>query len=217
MTGCEAAARLGLDISKARVAIQGFGNVGSAAAELFAAAGARVVAIQDQWGTLIEDNGIDVRALADHYDPKTGVGGSQATSEDFWDVPCDILILAALESQLTEARAKRITARLVLEGANGPTLPVADDVLAARKILVVPDVICNAGGVTVSYFEWVQDFSSFFWKEEEINARLDTLMVEALRKIWACADRNAISLRTATYVIACERILAARQERGLYP
>ena len=98
-----------------------------------------------------------------------------------------------------------------------PTLPDADDILADRNILVVPDVICNAGGVTVSYFEWVQDFSSFFWSENEINARLDTLMVEALRKIWACADRNKISLRTSTYVIACERILAARQERGLYP
>jgi glutamate dehydrogenase (NAD(P)+) len=105
----------------------------------------------------------------------------------------------------------------VLEGANGPTLPEADDVLAERGILVVPDVICNAGGVTVSYFEWVQDFSSFFWSEDEINVRLDKIMVDALKKIWDTADRHKISLRTATFAVACERILIAREERGLYP
>ena len=105
----------------------------------------------------------------------------------------------------------------MLEGANGPTLTAADDILADRGVLVVPDIICNAGGVTVSYFEWVQDFSNFFWKESEINARLDTLLVEALRKVWMHADKNSISLRTAAYVLACERILTAREERGLYP
>ena len=113
--------------------------------------------------------------------------------------------------------AQRIKAKLVLEGANGPTLPEADDVLGERGVLVVPDVICNAGGVTVSYFEWVQDFSSFFWSEDEINVRLDKIMVDALRKIWDTADRHKISLRTATFAVACERILIAREERGLYP
>ncbi|HML27826.1 MAG TPA: Glu/Leu/Phe/Val dehydrogenase [Hyphomicrobium sp.] len=217
VTGREAAARMGLSLEGARVCVQGFGNVGSAAAELFALNGARVVALQDQWGTLIDEAGIDVPSLMAGSPSRRGIGGSAAHNDAFWDTPCDILILAALESQLTAERARRTTAKLVLEGANGPTLPDADDVLADRNILVVPDVICNAGGVTVSYFEWVQDFSSFFWSENEINSRLDTLMVEAFRKIWACADRNKISLRTATYVIACERILAARQERGLYP
>ena len=140
-----------------------------------------------------------------------------ADAESFWDVDCDILIPAALEGQITSARAKRIKAKLVLEGANGPTLPGADDILADRGVLVVPDVICNAGGVTVSYFEWVQDFSSFFWTEDEINLRLDKIMVGALKRIWDTADQHRISLRTATFAVACERILMARQERGLYP
>ena len=124
---------------------------------------------------------------------------------------------AALEGQISADRARRITARLVLEGANGPTVPEADDILHDRGVLVVPDVICNAGGVTVSYFEWVQDFSSFFWTEDEINVRLDKIMVDALRKIWDTADRHKITLRTATFAVACERILIAREERGLYP
>ena len=145
------------------------------------------------------------------------VGAESIDAEAFWDVPCEIMIPAALEGQITAARAQRIKARLVLEGANGPTLPSADDILHDRDILVVPDVICNAGGVTVSYFEWVQDFSSFFWTEDEINLRLDKIMVGALRRIWDTADQHKISLRTATFAVACERILMARQERGLYP
>ena len=144
-------------------------------------------------------------------------GGDVVPNEQFWEVACDILIPAALESQITSARANRIKAKLVLEGANGPTLPDADDVLASRGVLVVPDVICNAGGVTVSYFEWVQDFSSFFWSEDEINVRLDKIMIGALKKIWDTADRHQITLRTATFAVACERILTAREERGLYP
>jgi glutamate dehydrogenase (NAD(P)+) len=159
--------------------------------------------------------------LMAHVRDTGGVGGFQGAeataSEDFWDTPCEILIPAALEGQITVPRANRLRARLVLEGANGPTLPEADDVMAERNILVMPDVICNAGGVTVSYFEWVQDFSSFFWSEDEINLRLDKIMVDALRKIWDTADRHKISLRTATFAVACERILTARQERGLYP
>ncbi len=122
-----------------------------------------------------------------------------------------------LEGQISAERAQRVKARLVLEGANGPTVPTADDILAERGVLVVPDVICNAGGVTVSYFEWVQDFSSFFWSEDEINLRLDKIMVDALKKIWDTADKHRITLRTATFAVACERILIAREERGLYP
>jgi glutamate dehydrogenase (NAD(P)+) len=217
VTGREAAQRLGLNLEGARVAVQGFGNVGSAAAELFAVAGAKIVAVQDQWGTLIDEEGVAVDALLQRHVAGEGVGGTPENNDAFWDVPCDILILAALESQLTADRARRIKAKLVLEGANGPTLTVADDILADRGVLIVPDIICNAGGVTVSYFEWVQDFSNFFWKESEINARLDTLLVEALRKVWLYAGKNGLSLRTAAYVLACERILTAREERGLYP
>jgi glutamate dehydrogenase (NAD(P)+) len=221
VTGREACRRLGLDVNGARVAVQGFGNVGSSAAELFAQAGAKIVAAQDHTGTIYNANGFDLAELMPHVNRTGGVAGFSGAdtmkSEEFWDVDCEIMIPAALEGQITEARAKRIKARMVLEGANGPTTPSADDILAERKILVVPDVICNAGGVTVSYFEWVQDFSSFFWSEDEINVRLDKIMVDALKKIWETADRHKITLRTATFAVACERILIAREERGLYP
>ena len=163
----------------------------------------------------------DQWVLQAHVQAHGGVAGfatAQALDPDvFWEVDCDVLIPAALEGQITVDRARRLKAKLVLEGANGPTMFDADDVLTDRGILVVPDVICNAGGVTVSYFEWVQDFSSFFWTEDEINVRLDKIMVEALRKIWDMADRHRITLRTATFAVACERILMAREDRGLYP
>ena len=219
--GREAARRIGMNLDGARVAVQGFGNVGSVAAQLFAQAGARIVAIQDHSGTIANPAGIDMGDLMPHvreHGAVAGFAGAGAMAdEDFWDVDCDIVIPAALEGQITLARANRLKAKLVLEGANGPTLPAADDALAERGILVVPDVICNAGGVTVSYFEWVQDFSSFFWSEDEINLRLDKILVDAFKKIWDTADRHGISLRTATFAVACERILMARQERGLYP
>ncbi len=221
VTGREAARRLGLKLDNARVAVQGFGNVGSSAAELFAQAGAKIVAAQDHTGTVFNDNGFDMADVMAHVRNTGGVGGFKGAEpmdgEAFWDVKCDILIPAALEGQIDAKRARRIQAKLVLEGANGPTVPTADDILAERGVLVVPDVICNAGGVTVSYFEWVQDFSSFFWSEDEINVRLDKIMVDALKKIWDTADKHKITLRTATFAVACERILTAREERGLYP
>ena len=221
VTGREAARRIGLNLEGAKVAVQGFGNVGSSAAELFNQAGSHVVAVQDHTGTIVNAKGFDMAELVPHVKATGGVagfkGGEAMDNESFWDVTCDILIPAALEGQLQPDRARRIKAKLVLEGANGPTLPSADDIMVDRGILVVPDVICNAGGVTVSYFEWVQDFSSFFWTEDEINVRLDKIMVGALKNIWDVADRHKISLRTATFAVACERILQARQERGLYP
>ena len=221
VTGREAARRIGLDLNGARVAVQGFGNVGSSAAELMGQAGALIVAAQDHTGSLYDGAGFDLSKLVPHVLATGGVagfdGGEKIADESFWDVDCDVMIPAALENQITAARAHRLKAKLVLEGANGPTGAAADDILAERNILVVPDVICNAGGVTVSYFEWVQDFSSFFWTEDEINVKLDKIMVGALRNIWDTADRHKISLRTATFAVACERILMARQERGLYP
>ncbi len=221
VTGREAARRLGMKLDGARVAVQGFGNVGSSAAELFVQAGAKIVAVQDHTGTIVNPAGLDLAELMPVLKRDGGVGAftgcEAAATEDFWDVDCDILIPAALEGVVTAARAHRIKAKLVLEGANGPTVPEADDILHDRGVLIVPDVICNAGGVTVSYFEWVQDFSSFFWTEDEINVRLDKIMVDALRKIWDTADRHKTTLRTATFAVACERILIAREERGLYP
>ncbi|MEN9417893.1 MAG: glutamate dehydrogenase GdhA [Pseudomonadota bacterium] len=221
VTGREAARRIALPLDGARVAVQGFGNVGSSAAELFHQAGSRIVAAQDHTGTVFNDRGLDLAELMPHVRATGGLAGFPGAEaipgEEFWDVQADILIPAALEGQITPGRAQRLRARLVLEGANGPTLPEADDILAERGVLVVPDVICNAGGVTVSYFEWVQDFSSFFWTEDEINLRLDKIMVGALKNIWDTADRHRISLRTATFAVACQRILGARAQRGLYP
>ncbi len=221
VTGREAARRIGLPLEGARIAVQGMGNVGSAAAELFVAAGGKIVAIQDHSGTQVNKSGFSLdkvrAAMLDGGGIARHKGADTVDDESFWDVDCDILIPAALEGQITAARAQRIKAKLVLEGANGPTLPEGDDILQERGILVVPDVICNAGGVTVSYFEWVQDFSSFFWTEDEINVRLDKIMTDALLHIWDTADRHKITLRTATFAVACERILTARQERGLYP
>ena len=219
--GVEAARRIGLDVATARVAVQGFGNVGGVAGKLFAEAGAKVVAVQDHGGTIYREAGIDVPALLDHVKRAgtvAGFAGAEVMANDaFWDVPCDILIPAALESQITEANAGRIQARMVIEGANGPTTPQADDILHERNVLVLPDVIANAGGVTVSYFEWVQDFSSFFWSEDEINARLVKIMKDAFAAVWQVADENKVSLRTATFIVACKRILHARDLRGLYP
>ena len=221
VTGSEALRRLKLDIKGLRIAVQGFGNVGGTAAELFAHSGALIVAVQDHTGAILNEKGLDVAALLQHVAAHGGVAGfagaQSATDEDFWAATCDVLIPAALEGQLTADRARNTTAKLILEGANGPTLPAADDIFASRGILVVPDVICNAGGVTVSYFEWVQDFSSFFWDEDDINARLDKILGNAFARIWETSDQLKISLRTAAFVVACERVLQAREERGLYP
>lgn len=219
--GVEAAKRTGLAIPGAKVAVQGFGNVGGIAGKLFAEAGAKVVAVQDHTGTIFKSDGLDVPALLAHVKQHGGVGGfagaETMANDEFWGVQCDILIPAALEGQITQANAARITAKLVIEGANGPTTPEADDILADKGVLVLPDVIANAGGVTVSYFEWVQDFSSFFWSEDEINARLVRIMQEAFDGVWQVAQQHKVTLRTATFIVACQRILHAREMRGLYP
>ncbi|SIT72240.1 MULTISPECIES: Glu/Leu/Phe/Val family dehydrogenase [Mycetohabitans] len=219
--GCEAARRIGLDIASARVAVQGFGNVGGIAAKLFVEAGAKVVAVQDHTGTLYKPSGIDAHALLEHVAAQGGVAGFAGAEplgdEDFWGIESDILIPAALEGQINEKNASRIRTKIVVEGANGPTTPLADDILRENNVLVIPDVVANAGGVTVSYFEWVQDFSSFFWTEDEINHRLERVMREAFASVWQVAQENDVSVRTAAYIIACKRILMAREMRGLYP
>lgn len=219
--GVQAAQRIGLPIEGARVAVQGMGNVGGVAAKLFAEAGARVVAAQDHGGTIYNEAGLNMPALLEHvaqHGTVAGFGDAEVIANNsFWETPCDILIPAALEGQITKDNAHQIQARMVIEGANGPTTPEADDILNDRDVLVVPDVIANAGGVTVSYFEWVQDFSSFFWSEEEINKRLVDIMKGALDAIWQVSAEHNVSLRTATFIVACKRILHARDLRGLYP
>ena len=222
VVGCEAAARRGLDIKGAKVAVQGFGNVGGIAARLFAEAGAKVVAVQDHAATVVRDSGIDVNALQAYVAQNgsvAGFGGAETIKDRslFWETDCDILIPAALEQQITEANAHKVRASIILEGANGPTTPKADDILHDKGVLIVPDVIANAGGVTVSYFEWVQDFSSFFWTEDEINQRLTRIMREAFTAVWQLAEEKKVSLRTAAFIVACTRVLQARELRGLYP
>jgi glutamate dehydrogenase (NAD(P)+) len=222
VVGCEAANKIGLDIKGARIAVQGFGNVGSVAARLFSEAGAKIVAVQDHVTTLVRDSGIDIAALHAHAIVNGSIKGFAGADElkdrsQFWGVDCDILVPAALEQQITEANAGAIRAKIILEGANGPTTPQADDILQEKNILVVPDVIANAGGVTVSYFEWVQDFSSFFWTEDEINHRLTHIMREAFAAIWQIAEEKNVPLRTAAFIIGCTRVLQAREMRGLYP
>ncbi|EON14776.1 MULTISPECIES: Glu/Leu/Phe/Val dehydrogenase [Pandoraea] len=221
VVSCEAARRLGMDVRGARVIVQGFGNVGGIAARLFHEAGAHVIGVQDHTGTIYKSDGLDVTNLLKHVAETGGVGGFPAAEtikdDEFWSLDCEFLIPAALENQITEKNADKIRAKVVVEGANGPTTTAADDILRSKNILVVPDVVANAGGVTVSYFEWVQDFSSFFWTEEEINHRLERIMREAFDGVWNVAQEHKVSLRTAAFIVACTRILQAREMRGLYP
>lgn len=216
-----AAQKLGVPIEGARVVIQGFGNVGGAAARIFSEHKAKIIAVQDDSGTVYNETGLDVAELKRFRESAGSLrgfpGGERLENESFWELPCEFLIPAALEGQITTARATKIKARFVVEGANGPTVPSADHVLQDRNITVVPDVLANAGGVTVSYFEWVQDISSFFWSEDEINMRLERIMTEAFDALWRVAEQNKIPLRTAAYIVACQRVLAARAQRGLYP
>jgi glutamate dehydrogenase (NAD(P)+) len=220
--GMEAAQRRALAVKGARVAVQGYGNVGSAAARIFHEHGANIIAVQDSSGSLYNPNGIDPLELAKFSHGRNGhiagyPGAEPLPSADFWTLETEFLIPAALEKQITADNAGRIQTRILVEGANGPTTPPADDILRERGITIVPDVLANAGGVIVSYFEWVQDISSFFWSEDEINGRLQRIMREAFAGIWQVAEQRGVTLRTAAYLVAATRVLEAMQLRGLYP
>jgi len=221
VTARAAAEKIGLPIGGSRIAVQGFGNVGEAAARIFHDAGAKLVAIQDVAGTVHNPAGIDPYQLRKHL-AEGGLltdfpGAKEIAAASFWELDCDILVPAAVEGQINAANAPLIRAKMVVEGANGPTTSEADAILHDRNVLVVPDVLANAGGVTVSYFEWVQDFSSFFWTEAEINGRLERIMSEAFAAVWQIARERDLTLRTAAFVVACRRVLEARAVRGLYP
>ena len=221
ISGREVAQQIGLDLKAARVCVQGFGNVGSEAALLFQENGSKVICVQDHSATLYQEEGIDIKKLLEYSNAHHKIQGFSASDEisasDFWSIPAEVFIPAALEGVINTQVAQNIQAKMILEGANGPTLTEADEILSERHITVVPDVICNAGGVTVSYFEWVQDLASYFWTEEEINQRMDASMKNAVQDVWQKAVQAGCSLRTAAYILACERILMARQERGIYP
>jgi glutamate dehydrogenase (NAD(P)+) len=216
----EAAKRIGLDLREARVVVQGFGNVGSVAADLLTKDGARVVGVSDVKGAIQNPNGLDIPALLRHVaETKSVVGFAGSTPVDakkLLELPCDILIPAALENQITHVNASRIQARIIAEGANGPTTTQADKILNKAGVLVVPDILANSGGVTVSYFEWVQDRMGFFWREQEVNERLEHIMVNAFNDVARMADEHGVSFRVAAFMLAIKRVVDVIQVRGVY-
>jgi glutamate dehydrogenase (NAD(P)+) len=204
-----------------RVAIQGFGTVGKNLARLLAEEGARVVALSDSKGAVVNKYGIDVPSAVLHkseHGVLAGLPGTdEATNEELIELECDVLVPAALEQVINADNATRIRAHMICEAANGPTTPAADDVLEDRGIFVLPDVLANAGGVVVSYFEWVQGLQEYFWKEYEVNAKLNDIVVRAFEETWAARERFSTSMRTAAYGLAVQRVAEATTTRGLYP
>ncbi len=210
----------GRELADSTVAVQGFGNVGSNAAKLLHEAGARVVAASDVHGAIRNPKGIDVPKLI-AYQRETGhlydfPGTRTISNDELLRQPVDVLLPAALEGQIRGDNAAEIQAKVIVEGANGPTTPEADEVLARRGVLVVPDILANAGGVAVSYFEWVQDRYGYFWPESDVNARLEDNMVKAFAAVWENSKQFDVNLRTAAYILAVQRIMEARALRGLY-
>jgi glutamate dehydrogenase (NAD(P)+) len=217
----EATRHLGMVLSDARVAIQGFGNAGSIAARLISDEGATVVAVSDSTGGIHAPGGLDIgKVIAWKQEHGTVQGFPGSTDIDnaaVLEVDCDILIPAALENQITAQNADRIKARLIAEAANGPTTPEADAIMFKNGKFMIPDILCNAGGVTVSYFEWVQDLNRDHWSEAVVNEKLKGIMVKAFSEVLAVARREQINMRTAAYLVAVKRVADAMEMRGLYP
>jgi glutamate dehydrogenase (NAD(P)+) len=217
----EAIRKRSLSIQGLRVAVQGFGNVGSHLARMLAADGASVVALSDSGSGLYNPNGIDVQAALAHKAESgmlEGLRGAEAISNaELLLVECDVLAPCALEQVLTEENADQVRAQIVCEGANGPTTPAADDILEAKGVLILPDVLANAGGVVVSYFEWVQGLQEYFWKEAEVNAKLNDIVTRAFNETWATQSSRGVSMREAAYGLAVTRVAEATTTRGIYP
>jgi glutamate dehydrogenase (NAD(P)+) len=216
----EAASHLKLDIRTATIAVQGFGNVGSVSAQLLAALGAKIVAVTDWKGGVHNDKGLDVAKLLDYVRRRKTVdefpGGEPFTNEDLFKLKVDVLIPAALENQITTENAGDIQARIIVEGANGPTTPDAHNLLHSRGIFVVPDILANSGGVTASYFEWVQNRYGYHWKEPEVVERLETKMGEAFDLVLKTSLKYKVDLRTAAYLVAIDRVATVTRMRGMY-
>ncbi|HZX60746.1 MAG TPA: Glu/Leu/Phe/Val dehydrogenase [Candidatus Methylomirabilis sp.] len=217
----ETAKKIGFDPKRMTVAVQGFGNVGSVAAQLLAENGCRVIAVSDSKGGIYNPKGLDIpRLLQERL-----AGGilpdysdaDRISQAELLALECDVLIPAALGGQITAANAPTVRARIIAEGANGPTTPEADQILREQKVLVLPDILANAGGVTVSYFEWVQDLQFYFWTEQEINTRLTEIMTAAFTRVWGYAQAEGVDLRTAALMLAAQRVAEAHRLRGLYP
>jgi len=217
----EACKHLGMPFEGATAVVQGYGNVGAVAAYLLHDAGCKVIGVSDSKGGVYNPKGLNPREVLRHKKETKSVvgypGADTITNEELLELPCDILVPAALEKQITEDNADKIKAKLIVEGANGPTTPNADKILRGNGIFIVPDILANAGGVTVSYFEWVQGLQSFFWSEEEVNQKLEMIMTRSFAEVWAVAQEKGIDMRTAALVRAIDRVAEAIYIRGIYP
>jgi glutamate dehydrogenase (NAD(P)+) len=216
----EALARLGLTLKGARVAVQGFGNVGSVSADLMAKEGALVVAVSDKSGAIYKADGLDIPDVLQWVRERRHIAGylkAEAINKDqLLTVECDVLVPAATENVITRKNAPQIKARIICEGANGPTTAAADEILEKKGIFVIPDILANAGGVTVSYFEWVQDRGGYFWDEETVNKRLEAIMTRSFNEVAATTEKYKVNTRIASYIVAVGRVAAMHRLRGMY-
>ncbi|HUS16712.1 MAG TPA: Glu/Leu/Phe/Val dehydrogenase [Chloroflexia bacterium] len=216
----EAARATGMNLQGATVVVQGYGNAGNIAARLLASDGAKILAVSDSRGGIYSKNGFDPIQALRYKEEHGGVGGFTNTetvsNEDLLEIPCDILVPAALEGQITANNAGRIKAKMIAEAANGPTTPEADRILHEKGILMLPDILANAGGVTVSYFEWAQNIQGFYWTEEEVDERLHRVMVRAFNAVYETAQQHNVDMRTAAYIVAIRRVAEAVRLRGIY-
>jgi len=217
----EALERKGISIQGATVAVQGYGNAGSVSAFLLQDQSAKIIAVSDSRGGICNPDGLDTRGVI-RFKKETGSvvgypGATVISNGDLLEMPCDVLVPAALGGVINAENARDVKAKVVVEAANGPTTPEADQILESRGIMVVPDILANAGGVTVSYFEWVQDLQSFYWTEEEVNDHLRTHMTRAFDQIWAISQEKGVTMRVAAYIKAVSRVARALELRGIYP
>ncbi|GJG88769.1 glutamate dehydrogenase [Gemmatimonadetes bacterium T265] len=216
----QALERLGMNVVGATVAVQGFGNVGSVAAQLLAREGARVVAISDRTGGVHNSAGVDVDGALEwiraHRTLEGFPGGDPVSNEELLESEVDVLLPAALENVITSKNAGRVRAKIICEGANGPTTAAADEILDAKGIFVVPDILANAGGVTVSYFEWVQDRGGYFWSEDTVNERLRDIMTRSFHDVLALSQQHRVNMRTAAYMLSITRVATVHRLRGIY-
>ena len=212
---------IGLDLSKATCAVQGFGNAGSIAARLISELGTKVIAVSDSQGGIFNSKGLDISAVEQHKKETGSVigfaGAKDISNEDLLTIDCDVLIPAALENAITEKNAADVKAKIIAEAANGPTTPEADEILEKKNVFIIPDILANAGGVTVSYFEWVQNVQHLFWKEEEINERLRTIMDNAFKAVVEYKEKYNVYMRIAANMLGINRVAHAAELRGLYP
>jgi glutamate dehydrogenase (NAD(P)+) len=215
------AQRYGVTLEGATVAVQGFGKVGAIAAQLLHRAGARIVAVSDSSGAAYNHRGLDIEALMPFREDTIPLAQAQGcdhiSNAELLSLPVDFLIPAALEGQLHAGNARDVRARIVVEGANGPTTPDADAIFAEKGIILIPDILANAGGVIVSYFEWVQDLQFYFWEEDEVNERLHRVITRAFRDVMAMADQHKVGLRDAAMMLGVNRVVEATRLRGIYP